>query len=127
MDVVDRSALLAGTLTALAIVVPTTLLGELVGAGEGDSNLVFLFLLPVLVGFAAGAYVAARRAATGPLTNGALAAVAAFAIVQGVASARRLVVDEPISLASIAFAAVLAYSCGLVGAAIASRRPPSAP
>jgi hypothetical protein len=122
MDVLDRPALVAGTLTALAVVVPATILGELAGAGDGESNLVFVFLLAVLTGFGAGAYVAARRAETGPLTNGALAAVAAFAIVQGVGSARRLVVGEPISLASIAFAALLAYSCGLVGAAVARRR-----
>lgn len=125
MDVLDRRALIAGTLTALAVIVPVTLLGELVGAGDEDTNLVFAFLVPVLIGFGAGAYVAARRAVAGPLTNGALAAVAAFALVQGLGLVRRLVAGEPISLASIAFAAVLAYSCGLVGAVIATRRRPS--
>ncbi len=125
MEVLDRRALIAGTLTALAVIVPVTLLGELVGAGDEDTNLVFAFLVPVLIGFGAGAYVAARRAVAGPLTNGALAAVAAFVVVQGVGLVRRLVAGEPISLASIAFAALLAYSCGLVGAAIAMRRRPS--
>lgn len=124
MDVIDRPALLAGTLTALAVVVPATVLAEVVGAADKDTNLVFAFLVPVLFGFGAGAYVAARRATAGPLTNGALAAVAAFALVQGVGLVRRLLAGEPISPASIAFAALLAYSCGLVGAAIASRRPP---
>lgn len=125
MDVLDRRALIAGTLTALAVIVPVTLLGEIVGAGDEETNLVFAFLAPVLIGFGAGAYVAARRAVAGPLTNGALAAVAAFVVVQGVGLVRRLATGEPISLTSIAFAALLAYSCGLVGAVIAICRRPS--
>ena len=124
MDVLDRRALTAGTLTALAVIVPVTLLGEIVGAGDEETNLVFAFLAPVLIGFGAGAYVAARRAEAGPLTNGALAAVTAFVVVQGVGLVRRLAAGEPISLTSIAFAALLAYSCGLVGALIAIRRRP---
>ena len=125
MDVLDRRALVAGTLTALAVIVPVTVLGEIVGAGDEDTNLVFVFLAPVLIGFGAGAYVAARRAVAGPLTNGALAAVAAFALLQLVGLVRRLAAGEPISPARIAFAALLAYSCGLVGALIAIRRRPA--
>ena len=102
-----------------------TLLGEIVGAGDEDTNMVFAFLAPVLIGFGAGAYVAARRAVAGPLTNGALAAVTAFVVVQGVGLVRRLAAGEPISLTSIAFAALLAYSCGLIGAVIAMRQGPS--
>ncbi|MDP8987838.1 MAG: hypothetical protein M3N11_05755 [Actinomycetota bacterium] len=90
MHVLDRRALVAGTLTALAVIVPVTVLGAILGGGVEDTNLVFLLLAPVLVGFGAGAYVAARRAVAGPLTNGALAAVAAFGLVQGVGLVRRL-------------------------------------
>ena len=36
---------------------------------------------------------------------------------------RRLASDETVSLPSLAFAALLAYSCGLLGALVASRGP----
>ncbi|MBW3610546.1 MAG: hypothetical protein KY438_03315 [Actinobacteria bacterium] len=124
MRSVEPGAVLPGALTAAVIALPVGLAGQIVvdGTRTNSSVLALVFLVPILVAFAAGGFVTARRAGAAPLTNGALAAVAAFALIQGVGVVRRLVSGEDISPASLAFAAFLAYSCGLVGALAAQRQ-----
>ncbi len=124
MRTIDTRAVLLGTSAAAAIALPFGLAGQLVVGDEDSSLVVFAFLVPVLVAFVAGGLVAARRASSAPLTNGALAALGAFALIQGVGALRRLATGEPLSVASLAFAALLAYSCGLLGAFLAERLGP---
>ncbi len=126
MRTVEPRAVFLGALIAVVIALPVGVVGQIVvdGDGTGGSFLAFVFLAPILVGFMAGGFVAARRAATGPLTNGALAAVGAFALIQGVGVVRRLASGETVAPASLAFAAFLSYSCGLVGALGARRLGP---
>ncbi len=125
MRTVEPRAVLLGALTAVAIALPVGLVGQLVVDGGDTSSLVaFVFLAPILVAFGAGGFVAARRAGVGPLSNGALAALGAFAVIQGVGLVRRLASGESVSPASLAFAAFLAYSCGLLGALLAQRLGP---
>ncbi len=123
MTTLAPRAVLLGALTASVIALPVGVLGQIVVDGDGTSSsfLAFVFLAPILFAFVAGGFVAARRAASGPLTNGALAAVGAFALIQGVGVVRRLASGETVSPASLAFAAFLAYSCGLLGALGAQR------
>ena len=121
MTAIDRQAVLAGTLTAVVISLPAALLGRAAVSDDGG-NLVFPFVVAVLAGFGAGGWVAARRVPYRPLTNAGLAAVMAFALIQGAGVVRRLVADEPVSWPSIALAGVLAYSAGLLGGLLASRR-----
>jgi putative membrane protein (TIGR04086 family) len=118
----DWRAVLLGAAAAVAIAVPTAVLNAAVVDDGEETNLVFGTLLLVLAGFAVGGFVAARRAPDGPLANGAVAALCAFLVVQGAGVVRRLAADEPLSLPSLAFAALLAYSSGLLGALAASRR-----
>lgn len=112
----------AGGLQAIAIALPVALVGQWVVDDGDNPGLVLVFLLPVLAGFAVGGYTAARRAPEGPLANGAVAALVAFAVIQGFGIARRLAAGAPLSVPSLAFAAFLAYSCGLLGGAVAQHR-----
>lgn len=121
MRVLDREAIVPGAAVAIALTLPAALVSQAVmDEGESDS-LSFLFLLLVAFGFGLGGAVAARRAPGGPLANGAIAALSAFAVIQAIGLLRRLVAGDDVSLPSIAFAALLAYSCGLLGALVASR------
>ncbi len=92
--------MLPGALTAVVIALPVGLAGQIVvdGTRTNSSVLALVFLVPILV------------------------ALAAFALIQGVGVVRRLVSGEDISPASLAFAAFLAYSCGLLGALAAQRQ-----
>ncbi|MGH9182496.1 MAG: hypothetical protein ACRDZ9_01525 [Acidimicrobiales bacterium] len=117
----DRRALVVGGLAAVAIALPLAALGQAV-LDSRSTNLAFPFLMAVLAGFATGGYVAARRAPARPLVNGALAALGAFAAIQGLGVVRRLAAGEEVRVARIAYAGLLAYSSGLVGALLARRR-----
>jgi putative membrane protein (TIGR04086 family) len=109
-----------GAGVAIAIAVPSALAGQLLA--DAESNLVFLFFLAVLVGFVLGGSAAARRAPEAPFTNGALAAVAAYLLIQGLAIISLLVRGEPIRVPQILFNALVAYGSGLLGGLMASRR-----
>lgn len=119
---IDRRAVVVGVLPAVAIALPVAVIGQWV-VDDGDSaSLVLIFLLPVLAGFAVGGYVAARRTPEAPLANGAVAALVAFAVIQGFGIARRLATGLPLSIPSLALAAFLACSCGLLGGLVAQHR-----
>jgi hypothetical protein len=122
-DLLPR-AIAAGALVAVAICLPLAALSQVVAAGvTGDPPaLILLLFVGVLAGFSAGGYVAAGRAPSAPYSNGALAAVAAFAAIQLVAVVTQTIRGEPVAIASILFNALIAYSCGLVGSLLASRR-----
>jgi hypothetical protein len=122
---VEPRAVALGALTAVGIALPVGLVGQAVVESADTSSVVaFVFLVPILMAFVVGGFVAARRAGVGPLSNGALAALGAFAVIQGVGLVRRLASGESVAPASLAFAAFLAYSCGLVGALLAQRLGP---
>ena len=123
MTTVQPRAVFLGGLAAAVIALPVALVGQVVVEREETTSsfLAFVFLAPILLAFMAGGFIAARRATASPVTNGALAAVGAFAVIQGVGVVRRLASGEAVSPASLAFAAFLAYSSGLMGALGAQR------
>lgn len=120
---VDGEALLKGIALAIVICLPIALVGEIVAGSDEDdpSRWAFALYFAVLVGFVAGGYVAARAARDYPYTNGALAALAAFVVIQGIAIVIRLVGDEPIRYVAVVFNGLLAYGCGLTGALAGAR------
>ncbi|MGI8758673.1 MAG: hypothetical protein ACR2K0_05150, partial [Acidimicrobiales bacterium] len=122
MTALDLRAVLVGAATAAVVTLPIGALGQVVVDGGDRPGLVFAFLVPLLAGFAAGGYVAARRAPDGPLANSTVAAVMAFAVIQGVGAVRHVVAGEPLSLPSVVFAAFLACSSGLLGGLLAQQR-----
>jgi len=127
-----RSSLLAplavgaGAVLVVVIALPAALVGEAAADGEDDpSRLVLLCFVVVLLAFAAGGWLAARRAPDAPFSNGAVAAVVGFAVIQLGGVVANVVQDDPVRLASIAFSALLATASGLVGAIVATRQRPT--
>ena len=127
-SLLDARAVGAGAVLAIVIALPAALVGEAAADGEDDpSALVLLTFVVVLLGFVAGGWLAARRAPDAPFSNGAVAALAAFTVIQLGGVIANVIQDDPVHGASIAFSALLAIASGLVGAIVATRRsaPPS--
>jgi len=120
--VVEAHAVIRGAIVAIAVCLPLALLSQQVIDADRTSPLAAPLFLLVLVGFAAGGFVAARAAGGAPFTNGGLAALAAFAVIQGAALVIRLAADDPPAIPVIVFNGLLAYACGLAGGAVAARR-----
>ena len=125
-SLLEPRAVGAGAVLAVVIALPAALVGEAAADGDDDpSGLVLLCFVVVLLAFTAGGWLAARRAADAPFSNGAVAALAAFAVIQLGGGVGNLVQDDPVEGASIAFSALLATASGLVGAIIATRQRPA--
>jgi putative membrane protein (TIGR04086 family) len=122
-SLLDRRAVAAGAVLAIVVALPAALIGEAAADGEDDpSGLVLLCFFVVFLAFVAGGWLAARRAPDAPYSNGAVAALAGFAVIQLGGVVANVVQDEPVRMASIAFSALLATASGLVGSLIATRR-----
>jgi putative membrane protein (TIGR04086 family) len=123
-SLLDPRAVGAGAVLAIVIALPAALVGEAAADGDDDpSALVLLCFVVVLAAFVAGGYLAARRAVDAPYSNGAVAALTGFALIQLGGVIANLLQDDPVEMASIAFSALLAIASGLVGALLAMRRP----
>ncbi len=121
MQLLDRRAILVGAIVAAVIAVPASLIGQALIDEPARGNAVFAALVPVVAGFALGGAVAARLAPGAPLANGAIAALAAYLAVELVAVPLNLIQGDDVAPAAIAFAAILAYSAGLLGALVTDR------
>lgn len=125
---IDRQIVSAGAGVALAIAIPTILLESAVDATVGidrDSNVLFLFYVPVLVGLVVGGWWAGRRRTDAPLTHGALAAFAAYVVVALLTTIVRLAAGHSIDgslLFALVFNGLLAASAGILGGLLATRR-----
>ena len=128
MSALEREAVLKGAAAAIVVCLPLALLAEAIAGSDEDdpSRWAFLLFFGVLVGFVLGGLVAARNALEYPYTNGAVAALVAFAVIQGVAIVVRVVGDEPVRYVAVVFNGLLAYGCGLIGALAGARRAPRA-
>lgn len=123
MRSLDRAAILAGALAAVALDLPLTIIGQLLVGADGEpALLVFVFLTAVLLGFAFAGYVAATRALDNPSSNGAVSALVAFAIIQVIALLSRSLRGEDLpGVSNIAFNSLLALGSGLLGTVVAAR------
>jgi putative membrane protein (TIGR04086 family) len=122
-SLLDPRAVGAGAVLAIVIALPAALVGEAAADGDDDpSGFVLLCFVVVLLAFVAGGWLAARRATDAPFSNGAVAALVAFALIQLGGIVANLLQDDPVEGASIAFSALLATASGLVGALLATRQ-----
>ena len=119
----NRSAVGTGAIAALPIVLPAAVVNAW-QAGVDDPNgaVVAVSFLALLLGFMFGGFAAARTSDEGtPLVHGAAGAAAAWAVLQVVSIAIRLVRGDGVSPATIVFTGLLATSAGLVGGILATR------
>jgi len=120
----DGRAVLAGAIVGLVVAVPTIVLSSLADA-HPRSNAVFLPFLVYLAGLVAGGWRAGRLRRDAPLSNGGVAALAAYAVLAVAASVVRVVSDRSLDVVSLAFNAFLAGSAGILGGLLASWRRPA--
>lgn len=118
-------AVFAGALVTLAVSVPTALLAQVLddaGSVDDDSPWLLAAFVVILVAMAAGGYVAAVRRPDAPLVNSAVAALAAYLVVQTVGVIRLLATDGDVAWAAIPFFSLLAAAAGMTGGLVADHR-----
>lgn len=122
---VDLRAVALGALMTLAIAVPAALLAQTLdeaGTLDDDSGWLLVLFAVILGGMVAGGYVAASNRPDAPLTNSALAALAAYALVQTVSAVRLLAEGDDVTWLAIPFFALLASASGMAGGLLADHR-----
>ena len=117
----DARAVVAGAVVALAVALPTIVISSVADL-DARTNAVFIPFLIYLAGLVAGGWRAGRLRPDAPLSNGGLAAIAAYAVLAVAASVIRVVSDRSLDVVSLAFNAFLAGSAGILGGLIASWR-----
>lgn len=121
----DVRAIAVGAGTALAICVPAALLAQVLdqsGTVDDDSSWLIVLFVVILAGMATGGFVAANRRLDAPLTNSAVAALAAYLLVQTIGAVRLLAAGDDVTWAAIPFFALLSASAGMAGGLLADRR-----
>lgn len=124
-DLVHLRAVAVGAGVALAVAVPAAILAQVLDeAGTVDDDSWWLLVLfgAILLGMGLGGYVAANRRLDAPLTNSAVAALAAYLLVQTVGAIRLLASGESVAWAAIPFFALLSASAGMAGGLVADHR-----
>jgi len=117
----DRPAVLRGMVAAGVVAVPFALLG--LAASDDDSLgwAGWLSVVGILLGLVIGGFLAGRDQRVGaPLTNGIVAAVAVYVIVQGVGVLKRAVSGDELNWAKYVSSLLLSVVAGTVGALLAS-------
>lgn len=118
-------AVAVGAGVALAICVPAALLAQVLDESDTvDDNSSWLIVLfgVILIGMGIGGYVAANLRLDAPLTNSAVAALAAYLLVQAIGAVRLLSAGDDVTWAAIPFFALLSASAGMAGGLLADRR-----
>jgi hypothetical protein len=114
----DARAIVTGAIVAAVITVPVSLLAP----ENRDSTLNLVLYTIIIAGLVLGGFAAGRQAPDFALSNGALAPLLMFVVVQGFGVVRNLASGDRVNLFAIVFNAFLATSCGVVGGAIAYRQ-----
>jgi hypothetical protein len=124
-DLVHPRAVAVGAGVALAICVPAAILAQVLdeaGTVDDDSSWLLVLFGVILVGMAAGGFVAANRRLDAPLSNGAVAALAAYLLVQTVGAIRLLASGDDVTWIAIPFFALLSAAAGTTGGLVADHR-----
>jgi hypothetical protein len=122
MAKIDWRAAATGALAALVLVLPAALIGAIVVSDDANNG-VFAFYFVIMAGMLAGGFVAGSKRPDAPLTHGAVAALLAYALAQGLALLVKAVAGSKLrSPAVYVFDALLMASLGVVGGLIAERR-----
>jgi hypothetical protein len=122
---VDARAVAVGALVTLAIAVPAAIIAQILdeaGSVDDDSSWLMVLFGVILAGMVVGGYVAASRRPDAPLTNSALAALAAYLLVQGIGAVRLLANGDDVTWVAIPFFALLSSASGMAGGLLADHR-----
>jgi putative membrane protein (TIGR04086 family) len=114
-------AIVKGAAVAVVVCLPLALLADAISTEDDPSRWTIPLYFGVLVGFAVGGFITARASDDYPYTNGAVAAVAAYVLIQGVGIIVRVAGDEPVHYVGVVFNALLAYGSGLTGGVAGAR------
>lgn len=118
---IEWGAVRAGALAAIAICLPVSILGKVLIDDPEHSSATPVVFLAVLVGFAVGGWVAAKRSTDSPYTAALLSSLGAFVLIQAVTIISLALRDKEINVVVIISNAFFAYASGLLGAAIVAR------
>ena len=124
-ELVSPRAVAVGAGIALAICVPAAILAQVLdeaGSVDDDSSWLLVLFAVILVGMGVGGHAAAVRRLDAPLTNGAVAALAAYLLVQGIGAVRLLASGDDVTWAAIPFFALLSAAAGMAGGLVADHR-----
>jgi uncharacterized membrane protein YhaH (DUF805 family) len=124
-DLVSPRAVAIGAAVALAVCVPAAILAQVLddaGSVDDDSSWLLVLFGVILLGMAIGGHAAAVRRLDAPLTNGAVAALAAYLLVQGLGAIRLLASGDEVTWIAIPFFALLSASAGMAGGLVADHR-----
>lgn len=115
-----------GVLAALAVAVPAVVGAQVIDSARDGRAGAWLFAVLglIVVGFAVGGHVAARRRPAVPLLNGVATGIAAYAVVQTLAIVRLLINGDEVTWAAVPLFVLVAAAAGLVGALVADARTP---
>jgi putative membrane protein (TIGR04086 family) len=120
---IDRAAVVAGA-TRAAIIAGLAILVAQAVRSLTDTNANLALYLVLLGGLVAGGHLAGRRQPQSPLTHGALAAVAAYAVLLAVVTGVRLALGRELAdPVSFVFNGLMAASAGIFGGYLALRNP----
>jgi putative membrane protein (TIGR04086 family) len=120
---IDRAAVVAGA-TRAAIISGLAILAAQAIRSLTDTNANLVLYVVLLAGLVAGGHLAGRRQPQSPLTHGALAAVAAYAVLLAVVTGVRLALGRELAdPVSFVFNGLMAASAGIFGGYLALRNP----
>jgi len=122
VNLIDRDAVLKGMAVAIVVCLPLSLVADVVHDDHPDSFLLPLLFVATLLGFVAAGWVAGRAAGAAPFSNGAVAALAGYAVLAIISVIVRVAGDEPVHAARIVGTALIAYAAGLLGGSLARER-----
>lgn len=122
MTLLRRDAVLKGLAVAVVVGLPLALLADVIRDDRPDSALLPLLFLATLLAFVAAGWVAGRAAPEAPYSNGAIAALAGYAVLAAISVIVRAVGGGPVHAARIIGTALLAYAAGLLGSSFARPR-----
>ena len=123
--VLDLRAVATGALVALAVCVPAAVLAQALDHADrvdDDSGWLVVLFVVILAGMAVGGYVAAGRRLDAPLSNSAVAALAAYLLVQTIGAIRLLARGDEVTWVAVPFFALLSAAAGMTGGLIADHR-----
>ena len=124
LEQIEWAAVRAGTIAAIAICLPVSIIGKVLVDDPEHSSATPLVFVAVLAGFAVGGWVAATRSVDSPYTTALVSSLVAFVLIEIVSVISLALRDKDVDAVVIISNAFFAYASGLLGAAIVARSRP---